>query len=214
MHIQGEMTIEGVRLVVDIEAPDDDREIFVTNLGPSFITIPKQRWPLEYLDLADETREALRQAGVRTLADVIDRSWQLSLPQGLDGYHDEVWSALESLRSIALTFEALPDDVAEPGLEPFPIGEEIAKVKAPPSRLSLDTQLASIGVPQSICIKLQKARNTTSIRELLRLGRRKLVMTAGIVVSDVDTIDQKFKGAGVWWNTPLDDGTSPATGKE
>lgn len=203
MRIKGEIEIEGVKLCIDIEAPDDDRVIFVTNLTPSFLVVPKQRWPVEFLELRPETIEGLRDAGVDTLGDLVDDSWQLTLLPGLEQHHQEIRGAIAQLREIAMTFEDHPEPDALPASETFPLPEEETRAPASDS-LSLGTQLASIGVPERICVQLLRTRNIGSIRELLQLGRRKLVMTAGIKLDDVQTIERRMADAGVDWKTPIE----------
>lgn len=203
MRIKGEIEIEGVKLYVDIEAPDGDRVIFVTNLTSSFLVVPKQRWPVEFLELRPETIEGLREAGVDTLGDLVDDSWQLTIPEGLKQHQQEIGHAVAQLREIAMTFEEHPEPDALLASETFPLPEEESRALTTVS-LSLNTQLASIGVPERICAQLLKTRNIGSIRELLQLGRRKLVMTDGIKLDDVQTIERRMVDAGVDWKTPTE----------
>lgn len=206
MRIKGAIEIEGIRLVVDIEAPDNEREVFVTNISPSFLVIPRARWPVEFLELDSEVIEAARTAGIQRLSDLVDEQWQLRLPDDLIQHHAVIQEAVKRLRGIALTFEPVaPEPVLREGREPFPIptAEEIKPERKSVTR-SPDSPLNSIGVPEKLLKTLEKQRGVTTIRDLLELGRRKLVMTTGITVNDVEMLEGKLADAGYDWDAELE----------
>jgi len=205
MRVKGRIEVEGVTLVVDIEAPDDQQEVFVTNIDPSVLTIPKGRWSLDFLGLPEKVVGKLQGCGLRTLGDITDEHWQVQLPSDLTDHLEVVTEAVVRLREIALTFEPSEEDAitSNKGKHPFPLPEEDGQEEPeePTTKTVSGTDsLISIGVPAETVNILAQERGITTIQDLIQLGRRKVVMTTGININNVKTLDEKLAEAGFSWN--------------
>lgn len=209
MRISGVVVIEGVQLVVNVDAPDDEREIYVTNLHPSFVVVPRERWPVEYLNLSAEVVADLKGAGIHTLWDFTNGAWEVRLPSTVGQHFDAVTNAIGQVRQLAITFEIPTESSREmQKREAVPIGQVVTQQEAVvhrPVSGTLGSSLISIGVPDAVVSKLRRARGEVeTIRDLLTLGRRKLVMTTGISAQEVTEVEERIRGAGFDWNTSLE----------
>jgi hypothetical protein len=208
MIIKGVVEVEGVRLVINVEAPDDEREIHVTNIHPSFLVVSKERWPIEFLDLNPEVYTALKTAGIITLGDITDADWEVRLPKAMERYYSDVVSAVGEVRGLAVVFEQAPYQPQLERLEALPISSpEAAPAPEVPrsSSFTLDTEPAQVGIPENTLKKLRKAgREVGTLGAMIKLGRRKMIMTTGVKDGDIQAVEAGLRRAGFDWSTSID----------
>lgn len=221
MWIRGVVQVDDVRLMIDIDVPDGEREVYVTNVSHRCLVIPQERWPLDLLDLDDATLRALTGAGLKTVGDVVDCAspqWAVRLSGELEPLTSVVQGALDRLRAMALIFGNTENDGDNEPREPFPIAGQprhrlppVVEVSSeassdasgekPEQKIPLEANLTTIGVPGKVAKKLAESGAAT-IGQLLERGRRKLVMTQGVKATDVELIEQKLRANGFVWPTP------------
>ncbi len=220
MRISGTVEVGDVRLMIDIDAPDHERVICVTNVSPQCLVIPRDRWLLDHTDLSASALAELNQANVRTLGDAVDESWQVRLPKNLVHLSDEVQNAVDRLRSLALTFDQESAEEVHSGLHAFPVSENPERRHAPtaeqpPLTLTLsralvgpkpreeikpESDLASLGLAAPL-IKVLGKIPVVSVGQLISRGRRQTMMTVGVKASDLSIIEQKLNNNGFQWPT-------------
>lgn len=197
MRIAGLIQVEDVTLHVDIDVPDGEQEVFVTNISSRCLVIPKERWPLEFLELGGETLAVLHSNGLRTIGDVTDIGWTVQLSATLSPLEEEVQRALDHLRNtVALSFSpedgknsAAPAVDEVPAKEPFPIRVDITP----------ESSLSDIGLGAEILRILLAKRNVRTVGQLRALGKHKLMFTAGVSAGDVIAVDGALRNHGVGW---------------
>ncbi len=77
MKIKGMLEVSGVNLNVNIEAPDQSREIYVTNVSPQCLIIPRERFDVGYLGLSYPVLEELGRKKIDNLAQLLPIGWEL-----------------------------------------------------------------------------------------------------------------------------------------
>jgi len=200
MRIVGQIQVEDVVLTVDIDVPDGEKEVFVTNISARCLVIPKERWPLGFLELGGDTLTVLRDAGLTTIGDVTGMGWQVELPASLAQLEPEVQGALDLLRcTVALTFS--PEEKKKTGDDvrvPFPIGAAPSSLKDGPV-VTPDSFLADIGLLPELVTCLKVKRGVHRVAELIALGKHKLMFTAGISAGDVVAVENALRTHGMAW---------------
>ncbi len=214
MMIKGVFEVDGVRILVDVDIPAGQREVYVTNVSAQCLVIPRERWRLDLLDLNAATLGALTSAGMKTLDDLVSDNWELKLPDELLEFKEAVERAVIRLRSVALTFDPLSENV-EQQRSPFPIPAEQQR-RLPPvvpqgqredqvvvasksrQQIPLSSSLTTIGVSGKIAKTLSE-RGAATIGQLLERGRSKLVMTPGLKSTDVNLVERKLLEHGFSW---------------
>ena len=204
MRIKGVVEVEGVRLHVDIQAPDTKEDVYVTNVHPNCLVVPKERWYVEFLGLSQSAQDELGRENIRHLGQLTDGEWKLSRNGLTEGTTKELTEALARLRSAALLFEQTPVEQIVRELVGFPIpdvAEEAAEVSAATPEaegaLPLDTPLKEVPKVAPVMLDLlpfvHKAR---TIADVLRLGTGRIIMTPGITAKDVSRLVEVFAEAG------------------
>lgn len=209
MNIKGVLEMEGgPNLHIDIEAPDDQEHIFVTNIHPNCLVIPKERWWVGYLALSPGVLRELRSKAIEHLDQLVDSSWELTVDGLSERARKEIIEALAHFQEIALVFkepsrEELGKEVVSFPLEKIqakaelavspPIGEE---VKLKPRHVSPDTSLEALMMPLHITTILKVRYEVVTISDVLRLGKRRLVMTPGLSAEDIRKLEIIFERAG------------------
>lgn len=196
MKIQGVLSVEGVRLHVDVEAADDEQDLYVTNVHPNCLVVPKERWRIEFLGLPPAALLELKRRQIFTLGQLVDESWNL----GVDGFSTElatcITEALGEFRKIALVFER---QASYRPLQALPIteseqaGTDIAVSQADAQR----TDIAELGLPRAQERVLRKTRNVQTYGDLVALGRNRLLMTSQITSKTVQRIEETLRGVGL-----------------
>lgn len=207
MRIRGVIHVNDVRLVADIDAPDDVRDVYVTNVSPDYIIIPRDRWLLAHLSLPEDVLAAFTAVGIRFLGEVVDAQWTVTLPASLAVHFPVVVGAVSDLRGRAITF-----DVGQEGpsnRDPIPIPTEaVAKDRAVLPLLQslgnpLDLGLAEAGFPDKLAGVLRTQRAVTSVRLLIAAGKRRVTMTQGVNNTDIEVIERRLEQLGLGWDTPV-----------
>lgn len=200
MRIEGEMTAEvegssaGVKLHVRINAPDDTTELYVTNVHPNCLTIPRERWSIEFLGLSAQALDELRSRDITNLSQLTNGRWTL----GVDGLsaetRDEVTAALQTLTDIAIVFE-IPHPIQLATLFRTPAQEDGDGASAADLAV-LERDIATIGLlkPQEEALRKKGMR---TLRDLYCLGRNKLVMTPRMDERGIRKIGEALSEAGL-----------------
>lgn len=105
MQIQGTLTVEGVQLHVHIDAPDEARELYVTNIPPTALLIPRERVRIEWLGLPPDVIQRLREKGIHALGHLVDGAWRLLASHLDEEERIAVTEALARFLEAALVFE-------------------------------------------------------------------------------------------------------------
>jgi hypothetical protein len=105
MRVEGVLTVEGVTFHVDIDTDDRDTDVYVTNVHPNCMVIPKERWRVEFLGLPPAVVTLLHERDIFDLGTLIDGRWNLAV-NGLGKDAERIVSeALAEFKKIALLFE-------------------------------------------------------------------------------------------------------------
>lgn len=204
MRIKGVVEVEGVRLHVDIQAPDAKEDVYVTNLHPNCLVVPKERWYVEFLGLSQSAQVELAAENIRHLGQLTDGEWKLSRNGLTEGTTRELTEALARLREMALFFEQTPLEQIVRELVGFPIPdvtEESVEVAEAASEaggaLPLDTPLKEVPKVAPVMLDLLPfVHKVRTIADVLRLGTGRIIMTPGVSAKDVDRLVQVFAEAG------------------
>jgi len=208
MRIRGTIIVEGIKLHVDIEAPPHERELLVTNVHPSRIVIPRERWKIEYLGLSDKVVSKLRALGFKTLDNLLDSEWSLD-PIGMHRIpadaRQEVEQALEDFKEAALIFE-MPredrpgDDAAEAKRQT--IASENRTSSGPAAHQNgsakLDDTISVIGLPKPVEDAICQRHRVALIRELAALTEEDLIMTPHVDEKALRRIRDALKERGLY----------------
>ncbi len=178
MKIQGTLTVEGVKLLVNISAPDDVQEVYVANVHPSCLVIPKDRFRVEHLGLPKKIVEVLHRREIFYLGQLVDGRWDLGVGGFTAEVRDVLVQTLRQFREIALTFD-LP---ARFELESLfttarPAGKVPAEDRAGDGQLALENDIGVIGLLKTQEEELRNQRKVQTLGDLLRVGRKKLIMS-------------------------------------
>lgn len=202
MRVTGSIDVDGVKLVVDVDVPDGMTQVFVTNISPDCLVIPKSRWPITLLELGSMSVQVLQQAGLMTLENITDEQWNVRLPESLQPLVEEVTKAVQRLRAVALTFEAEESTAPTDYREGFPIaiGDSVVAAAGetsllpPPENDPMDRLIESMTyeLPKRL-VRIFHDKGIKTVRDLIALGRRKVVFTKGVTAADIDLLDVKLK---------------------
>ncbi|MBI2636699.1 MAG: hypothetical protein HYW81_00700 [Parcubacteria group bacterium] len=207
MRIKGVVEVEGVRLHVDIQAPDEREDVYVTNLHPNCLVVPKERWYVEFLGLSQSAQVELAAENIRHLGQLTDGEWKLSRNGLTEATTSELNAALQHLREMALLFEQTPLEQIVRELVGFPIpevaeedaeaGETGTAASEAGGALPLDTPLKEVPKLAPVILDLlpfvHKAR---TIADVLKLGTGRIIMTPGITAKDVTRLVEVLAEAG------------------
>lgn len=206
MRVTGSIDVDGVKLVVDVDVPDGMTQVFVTNISPDCLVIPKSRWPITLLELGSMSVQVLQQAGLMTLENITDEQWNVRLPESLQPLVEEVTKAVQRLRAVALTFEMEQSAAFTDEREGFPItlSDSVAaaaretSLLPPPENDPLDLLIESarFELPKRL-VRILHDKGVRTVRDLIALGRRKVVFTKDVTAADVDLLDVKLKSSNI-----------------
>lgn len=155
MRIQGTLEVEGVKLHVNIDAPDNHQEIFVTNVHPNCVVIPRERWKIEYLGFSSLLVDTLHAQGVHFLHHLVDERWEARM----DGFTlteaemEEIERALETFFSIALVFDQSPEVVVNPELPPGDFQKRLKEVSS--AELVSEGQASEVPSVEGVPVKVR-----------------------------------------------------------
>lgn len=203
MKIQGIVEVEGVRLHIDIEAPDSREDIYVTNIHPNCLVIPKERWPVEHLGLPLTALQELQERGLKYLGEITDSRWQISSNGLSEATGQELSEALARLRQTALLFEqSTPEELAREvagfPIELAPVGQEdVGEIKRKPAVVAearVQSQapdaifLSELRISRRMKDILLAVHKAKTVADVLALGRVRLVMTPGVSACDIEVL--------------------------
>ncbi|MBI4094134.1 hypothetical protein HY417_04170 [Candidatus Kaiserbacteria bacterium] len=183
MKIQGVLTIEGVKLHVDIDALDDDQDLYVTNVHPNCLVIPKERWRVEFLGLPPDIVEQLQKRGIGTLDKLVNGDWHARVDGFDEASQRKIAASLAEFLRIAFVFnyhgissdseEVLQADTTETTV----LHERRTDDPA------LNTDIAVVGLLKPQEETLRNRKGMATLGDLVKLGRSRLLMT--------DTMDER-----------------------
>lgn len=186
MKIQGVLSVEGINFHIDVDAPDDERNIYVTNVHPNCLVIPKERWRVDFLGLPETVVAALHKRGIYTLKVLTDEKWELAIDDLPEETALVIKEALAHFRKIALLFERV-----ERYREPLGVGSASVSVEHTGARKSVVTLATDISVcglsqPQEQALR---GKGVTTLADLMKLGRSRLFMTRGFDEKAVERVE-------------------------
>lgn len=213
MKITGKVEVEGIILNINIEAPDDATELYVTNVSKEHITIPKERMLISHLGMNENTVRFLEGLNIHNLGQLLENGWDPkplnNIPQAAQWDIDR---ALQEVRRTAVIFEpvALQEDASmqvpvEPSRKPPEMtisqsGQLARKVLADrevlPQVIALDNAFSSLGFTAKFVKAIQRKHGAINVKELIALGRAHLVMTPGVTSDDIALIEQRLETFG------------------
>jgi hypothetical protein len=180
MKMQGTLEVDGVRLTVDIEAPDDATDLYVTNVHPNCLVIPKERWRIEHMGLSDDATTYLHHRGIHFLGQLVNGGFKLVLTSLDDSVANEVHHSLERIRDMALLFET----------------EQAANHTPPVDSPELDVDISVLALSKFQEQSLRKNRGVNTLRDVVQLGKNSLLMTQNIDQKAVDKIEEALRRVG------------------
>lgn len=211
MKITGKIEVEGVILNISIEAPDDAEELYVTNISRDHIAIPKDQMLIDHLGLNEGTVRHLEKLNIHNLGQLLARGWEI---KALDGLPEpakwDIERAVQELRRGAVIFEPVDvqeiapettDESAKPKeLSIREAGEISRKVLFDPScrlePVTMESPFSRFGFPPQVTKAIQRKHGNINVKELIALGRTKLIMTPGLNSHDVDLIEVRVEAFG------------------
>ena len=213
IKITGKVEVEGIVLTINIEAPDDTTELYVTNVSKEYITIPKERMLIEHLGLNESTVRHLEGIGIHNLGQLLASGWEVKTLNGIpQAAQWDIDRALQEVRRTAIIFEPMPlqeNATAQVGAEPSrkppamsisQSGQLARKVLADreilPQVIMLESPFSSLGLNIKVVKAIQKKHGAMNVKELIALGRNRLVMTPGVTSDDIDFIEQRVETLG------------------
>ena len=212
MKIQGVIEVEGIKLHIDIDAPDNHQDIYVANVHPNCLVVPKERWYIEYLDLSVEAVKELKQQQINNLGQLTNGQWQISREGLSEQTNQELVQALECLRQMAILFEQPTPEVL--------VGKIIGRSLLKSSEKESLEQQSNINVEQvkttvdlntpieylPISVKMReilKAVHVRTLADVLEFGKSRLTMTIGVTRHDIEELETGLSRLG----HPLPDNT-------
>lgn len=213
MKITGKVEVEGIVLDINIEAPDDATELYVTNVSKEHITIPKERMLISHLGLNENTVRHLEGLNIHNLGQLLENGWDLkplnNIPQAAQWDIDR---ALQEVRRTAVIFEpvALQADASiqaptEPSRKPPEMtisqsGQLARKVLADrevlPQVITLESPFSSLGFTAKLVRAIQRKYGAINVKELIALGHTRLIMTTGVTSHDINLIERRLETFG------------------
>lgn len=206
MKIKGAIEVEGVTLHLDISILGGEKEIYVTNISPHCLVIPKERWSLRCLGLTAKTLEELSSKGLAMLAQVVDPEWKVIEHLFSLQTFAELDEAVKLFLDKALIFPEAYEIKKQSRVLEFPLRDRIISagraadgMEAIPQSLKAELPLTALDLPQRVLKILKKRYQLETIGELRKLGKIQMVMTPGLTKKDVETISQRLKDLGLWY---------------
>lgn len=198
MKVQGTLSLEGVKLHVRIDAADDQQTLYVTNVHPNCLVIPKERWRVEFLGLPKEIVEELHRRNIVFLGQLIDGNWKLGARGLNEDMRQQIGEALRKFLDIALVFDLPPKHKLELLFRPSASADEDEE--------SVESENGGSGVDQDIAVagllghqeeSLRKTKHVKTLGDVLKLGRNRLLMTKGVDARAMEKIEVALRKFGL-----------------
>lgn len=192
MRIRGILKMRGTKLHVDLEAPDGTKDLFVT-VRPDCLVVPRSKWSVDSLGLPTETIAELRALDISMLSQLIDENWNL----GVDGLTEEtrvhVTTAVERVRGMVLDHgeQLTPERPVRVPPMPTPALHEQVEERV------LDTDIDSLRLSKEQRESLRNRRNVNTWRDLVALGKTRLLMTPKMDEKGLRRIEEALTKAGI-----------------
>ncbi|TSC62486.1 MAG: hypothetical protein G01um101448_613 [Parcubacteria group bacterium Gr01-1014_48] len=116
MKIQGVLSVEGINLHVQIDAGDEAKDVFVTNLPPHALVFTRERLRIEALGFSQEIVDTLLRQRIFHLNDLVNEYWEFTLENVPSEVRADVEKTLELFLDAALIpfSEEIPEGLAAP----------------------------------------------------------------------------------------------------
>ncbi len=192
MKIQGVIEAEGVKLHVEVDVPDAQTEVYVTNIDPHCVVVPQDRWRVEFLGLPREIVKMFHDHGIFFLSQLNHENEKGAL--GFDeDVLDEITEALERFRKMAIIFEGV--NGYQDRTETVINAPEVILVKPSiESNLEFDIGIIGLGRPQEESLR---KKGVKTLKDLVALGRSRLLMTDKMDQRGIDKIEAALRKARV-----------------
>lgn len=200
MKIEGVVTVEGVELHVNIEAPDDERELWVTNIHPSCLVIPRERWRVEYLGLPLEVLKECKNQGIASLDDLLSEQWKVDLKKVQKKLSvsaiAHIEQATHNFLEIALVFD-MPRQYPEVNVQDV-IHQNGKQDNSQKNTGTLDASIEVLELPVMLRKTLERHLKVKTIRELVALDRDQLIMTPDVDEKSIRRIEAALNARGLY----------------
>lgn len=210
IKIIGKVEVEGIILNINIEAPDDATELYVTNVSKEHITIPKERMLISHLGLNESTVRSLERLDIHNLGQLLEDGWDIKHLNGIpQAAQLDIDRALQEVRRTAVIFEpiafqesAATQAPAEPSRKPPEMsisqsGQLARKVLADrevlPQAITFESPFSSLGFTAKFVKAVQKKHGNINVKVFIALGRPRLVMTPGVTSDDIALIERRLE---------------------
>ncbi len=210
MKIEGVITVEGVDLHVDVEASDEARHLYITNVAPNTLILPPERLRLEWLALSPKTLTALIEQQRENLADIVDQQGNLTVKDLPPKAQKEVEQALAHLKQAALVFDwklhtAAVRNIPIEGDLPrtLPGSPAMGAARSPQQYSKAELLKRHVNEIEVLCDPQRRSlatRAVNTIGDLLTLGEDELVMIPGFDVDKIEQIKTWLAAKGVSFN--------------
>lgn len=197
MKVQGTLSLEGVKLHVRIDAPDDQQTLYVTNVHPNCLVIPKERWRVEFLGLPKEIVEELHRRNIVFLGQLINENWTLGAHGLNEDMRQQIGEALRIFLDIALVFDLPPKYKLEQLFRPSASTDDEEAIESPNGGSGLDQDISVAGLLTYQEETLQKTKNVKTLGDILKMGRSRLLMTKGVDARAMDKIEVALRKYGL-----------------
>lgn len=199
MRIKGMFEVEGINLHIDIVAPDDEKNLYITNITPECLLIPPERWPIKYLCLSQETERELSEKNINNLRDLLRDGWYNKVTENTK---QETKSAIITLREKALIFERTPprpQDLVGFTIPEEPLVSSDNELKEKKEAPSPETPLIKLGVDIKMTNILAQYYGVNNLKDLDNLSEGRLVMTRDVTAEDIKKLKLNLREGGHIW---------------
>src|SRR3989338_6319697 len=119
MRLKGVLEMEGIKLHLNVELQDGERNIYLAKVHPNCVVIPKERWPVDLLGFSPDCVRMLKSKNVKYLSELVDESWKLVVADFSEKIQQELEVCMNRFKTLALIFDQEPLDVIEVEVQPF-----------------------------------------------------------------------------------------------
>ncbi len=195
VKIQGVLEVGGINLHVDIETHDGESDIYVTNVHPNCLVIPKERLMVDFLGLPSEVVLYLQAKGFSSLASLVDDHWQVKSNGFSPDIKDAVSVAIKQLRDKALVFDRVERFREPMGVVDLPKGKELVGGVSEGGDEKLDVDISSCDLNKAVEENLRR-KEVNTLRDVVVRGRGRLMMVKGMDRKAIAKIELALMSAG------------------
>lgn len=212
--IQGQLEIHGVILHLDIEAADGVAALYVTNISPQCLVVPRERWKVEWMGLPPDVLEEVKSKGVKTIGDLVGKDGNVTIEGASDRTRKLAEFAWRAIKGQALTFEIpegieatatpwVPSHTATPSLNGSQVRpdspDEGRPSQAVPATEGPDLQqaLRVLGLPSGVTEAIEARCGVRTIGDMRRVTRSDLYMVPKMQMKYIKQLEERLTPYGV-----------------